>query len=93
MHDCATDHIEDWSDCTREFGDAERTIRLVFAPCAHAPQRTLVLGLGLGGSRYEEIQRNANIYLRPHVKLPGFIGAPEPSSLGGLALLRPARPS
>ena len=33
VHDCATDHIEDWPDCTRKFGDAERTIRLVFVSC------------------------------------------------------------
>ena len=44
VHNCATDHIADWTNRTREFGDAERTIRLVFAPCTHAPERTLVLG-------------------------------------------------
>ena len=67
LHDCTTDHIEAWPNRTREFGDVERTIRLVFAPCTHAPERTLVLGLELAGSRYEEIQSNANIRLPPPV--------------------------
>lgn len=64
VHDCTTDHIEDWPDRTREFGDAERTIRLVFVPCTHEPQWTLVLGLELVGSVYERIQKSANIHLR-----------------------------
>ena len=82
-HDCVTDHIENWPDSTREFGDTERMIRLVFAPCKHAPEKTLVLGLELVGSRYKEIQRKANIYLRLRVKLPRLIGDTEPSASGG----------
>ena len=66
-HDCNTDHIEGWDNNTREFGDAERTIRLMFVPCIHAPQQTLVLGLELVGSVYEEIQQKAKVYLPPHV--------------------------
>ena len=81
-HDCATDHIEDWPNSTREFGDTERTIRLVFVCCTHAPERTLVLGLELVGSRYEEIQQTADVYLRPRVKLPCLIGASEPPASG-----------
>ena len=68
-HNCATDHIQDWSDHTQEFGDAERTIRLVFAPCKHAPERTLVLGLELVGTIYEKIQQNANIFLQPRTRV------------------------
>ena len=83
-HDCATDHIEDWPNSTREFGDTERTIRLVFAPCKHALGRTLVFGLELVGSRYEEIQQKANIFIHPHVKSPALIGVPEGSASGGL---------
>ena len=82
VHDCATDHTEDWPNSTREFGDTERTIRLVFAPCKHAPESTLVLRLELSGSRYEEIQQKANIYLRPQVTPPGFIAPPKRSALG-----------
>ena len=63
VHDCATDHIRDWPNSTREFGDAERTIRLVFNPSTHAPEWTLVLSLGLSGRVYKEIQENANVYL------------------------------
>ena len=65
VHDCTTDHIANWPNGTREFVDTERTIRLVFTPCTHAPERTLVLGLELSGSRYEQIQKNANIRLPP----------------------------
>ena len=60
------DHIEDWPDHTREFGDTDRTIRLIFTPCLHAPRnRMLVLGLELVGSVYENIQKNAKIDLPP----------------------------
>ena len=71
MHNCATDHIANWPNGAREFGDAKHTIRLVFAPCTHAPERTLVLGLELVGSVYEKIQRDANVYLPlPHAGSP-----------------------
>lgn len=62
-HDCAADHIENWPNRMREFGDPERTVRLVFAPCVHAPERTLVLGIELSGIVYVDIQQNAKIYL------------------------------
>ena len=42
-HNRATDHMEDWPARSREFGDAERTNRLMFGVCA--PGRTFVLGL------------------------------------------------
>lgn len=59
-HDCAKDHIADWPGGARDFGDAERTIRLSFAPCKHAPPgRTRVLGLELSGTVYDGIQRAA----------------------------------
>ena len=68
-HDCATDHIEDWPDCRRAFGETERTIRLVFAPCPHASGRTLVLGLELEGSVYERMQWSTGTRLPLHPKL------------------------
>ena len=69
VHNCATDHIEDWLGGMRVFGDAERRIRLVFAPCRHAPHKpTLVLGLELFGSVYEMIQKNANVRLPPPIR-------------------------
>ena len=67
-HDCATDHIEDWPDCRRAFGESERTIRLVFVPCTHAPGRTLALGLELSGSVYERMLRRTGTRLPLHPK-------------------------
>ena len=67
-HDCAKDHIQDWPDLTRSFGDAERAIRLAFAPCTHAPERTLVLSLELSGDVYERIFASANIRLPPLIR-------------------------
>ena len=84
VHDCATDHITAWPNNTRNFGDAERTIRLKFSPCTQVSDQTLRLDLELVGSVYEEIQRKANIYLRPRVKVPRL---QESSALSEVALL------
>ena len=69
-HDCAADHIEDWPDHARDFGSEECTFRLVFAPCPHAPGKTLVLGLELIGPVCEKLQREANVYLPPPLRSP-----------------------
>ena len=69
VHDCATDHINDWIDRQRDFGDEERTIRLVFAPCPYSPAKTLVFGLELVGNVYEKMQGSANIRLPPPTRL------------------------
>ena len=77
-HDCATDHIEDWGpECTRDFGDAERTVRLSFAPCPHAPRlgQTLVLGMDLVGRAYEALQRDAGVVV---VARAPFVARPPP---------------
>ena len=66
VHDCATDHIDDWPDWTREFGDAERTVRLSFSRCVHRPQATRVVHLELSGTHFEDLKQ------RPR---GGFIGA------------------
>ena len=63
-HDCATDHVEQWNDMAREFGNEERTVRLVFKRCPHDPE-TLVLWLELTGNVYEEMQRDTHVSL-PH---------------------------
>ena len=98
VHNCTTDHIADWRGGAHDFGDAERTIRLVFVPCTHAPERTLVLGVELVGSRYEEIQKNANIrlpplarYLNRRLDVDPNAGLPGPT--GGLARPKPASTS
>ena len=62
-HNCATDHVEDWPQRSRGFGSPGRTIRLSFAPCPHAPDQTLVLGIELSGEVYEDMQRAAGVSL------------------------------
>ena len=94
VHDCTNDHIEAWPDRIRDFGDEERTIRLVFAPCTHAPERTLVLGLELVGSVYEKIQRDADLYLLPPSSLPlRNVDASEPDDVGTMDLTTISPPS
>ena len=88
-HDCATDHIADWPDRARAFGDAERTIKLMFTPCPHMPGRTLVLGLELSGEVYEKMQHEADVRLpqlpRAQLLLEGGAGSLDdgaPASFG-----------
>ena len=68
-HDCATDHIEDWPQRSREFGSPGRTIRLSFAPCPHSPDQTLVLGIELSGAVYEDMQHAAGVSLSSRLLL------------------------
>ncbi|KAI0800361.1 hypothetical protein C8Q74DRAFT_407819 [Fomes fomentarius] len=55
-HDCSQDHISDWPNMTREFGDAERTIRLSFTRCSLAPT-TLIIHTELDGHAYQRLSR------------------------------------
>ena len=61
-HDCATDHIADWPNRTRVFGDEleERWVTLWFVDCPHTPG-TVVFHIHLGGHVYDEMLREANI--------------------------------
>ncbi|KAH9936836.1 HET-domain-containing protein [Epithele typhae] len=65
-HVCAQDHVDAWPRAGRAFGNAERTVRLAFVRCAHDPGRTRVMRLELGGSVYDAMQREANLFLSDH---------------------------
>ncbi|KAH9935222.1 HET-domain-containing protein [Epithele typhae] len=59
-HDCATDHVDEWEGKWRSFGDEERTIRLSFTQDGHN-KRTRVLHMELDGTKYNELQKQANV--------------------------------
>ncbi|KAH9935209.1 HET-domain-containing protein [Epithele typhae] len=81
-HDCATDHVDDWKGEQRSFGDEERTVRISFTTDRHN-KKTRVLHVELHGTVYEELQREANVW----------IGREDPSrSLAAAAALESARP-
>ena len=94
-HDCATDHVETWGPArTRDFGDAERTIRVTFTPCRLEPRTTLVLHVELRGDAYEDLQRSANFFIPPYgADMSRSYAGPRPSdarnqsSAGGSVVL------
>ena len=61
-HDCATDHIADWPNRTRVFGDGppRRRITLWFTDCPHTPG-AVVFYLRPGGRVYDKMLRSANV--------------------------------
>ena len=63
------DFVARWPGRARDFGDAARTIHLSFAPCAHAPETTLVLHIELRGSVYEKMQSEAGLVIPPRAAL------------------------
>ena len=65
-HDCATDHIKEWSQWAGFYGKSpqERMITLWSTKCPHTPE-TLVLQVYLKGSVYEKMLRAANVTLPP----------------------------
>ena len=75
-HNCDNDHIDNWTNCEHEFGDAERKIRLKFTRCPYSdPARVFVLGLGLAGSIYDDIQDSTDVPLHAFLQRQ----APTPS--------------
>ena len=68
-HDCNQDHVDDWPNGSKAFGDDQRRISLSFAPCVHTPETTRVLYIGLSGSVYEERQQRLNVFLPPREAL------------------------
>ena len=63
-HSCEEDHVEAWDSEYREkdFGDANRTVRVSVAPCEYTPKTTLVLHMELRGRVYkawEKVLSNA----------------------------------
>ncbi|PIL33560.1 hypothetical protein GSI_04183 [Ganoderma sinense ZZ0214-1] len=51
-HKCQEHHIDAWPGWTRDFGDAERTIRLSFSRCKLSPEHTLVVHMEFAGRVY-----------------------------------------
>ncbi|PIL33523.1 hypothetical protein GSI_04146 [Ganoderma sinense ZZ0214-1] len=51
-HDCSEHHIAAWPDRKRDFGDADRTVRLSFANCNLTPKHTLTVHVELRGKVY-----------------------------------------
>ena len=60
-HDCTTDHVEDWPNWEKAFGDSDRTVRLSFRRCSLAPEVTLVMHLELEGRVYKELTMTRNV--------------------------------
>ncbi|KAH9935168.1 HET-domain-containing protein [Epithele typhae] len=61
-HDCATEHVDDWQEGRRSFGDAERTVLLSFKRDAYNAH-TRVLHIELHGTVYDDLQRLANVWV------------------------------
>ncbi|PIL32377.1 hypothetical protein GSI_05623 [Ganoderma sinense ZZ0214-1] len=48
-HDCLEHHIDSWLHFTKEFGDANQTVKLSFSRCRMNPKSTLVIHIELEG--------------------------------------------
>ncbi|KAI0359554.1 HET-domain-containing protein [Trametes cingulata] len=55
-HRCPADHISEWPDGTRTFGDDERSVQLSFRRCGMHPTGSHVMDIGLGGRLFTEIE-------------------------------------
>ncbi|KAI1791141.1 HET-domain-containing protein [Ganoderma leucocontextum] len=62
-HDCHEHHVEAWLSWTKDFGDAERTVRLSFSRCRLTPEHTLVVHLELEGRVYDARKKRMNVTL------------------------------
>ncbi|KAM5543070.1 hypothetical protein V8D89_003454 [Ganoderma adspersum] len=60
-HDCLVHHVKDWPGRTKDFGDAERTVRLSFLPFKLDPERTLVIHLELEGLVHDAMKDRKNV--------------------------------
>ena len=64
VHSCQEHHIEDWPGWTKDFGDAERCIRLSFSWCKLDPENyTLVVHIELEGRVYNAMKDRAKVVL------------------------------
>ncbi|KAI0779414.1 heterokaryon incompatibility protein-domain-containing protein [Fomes fomentarius] len=83
-HNCADDHIADWQNWAKEFGDADRTVRLSFTRSTIIPRMdTLVMHVELDGHRYREISETLNVPLSSLnlAREPELPSAPLPNSM------------
>ncbi|PIL33600.1 hypothetical protein GSI_04223 [Ganoderma sinense ZZ0214-1] len=60
-HDCCEHHIKAWPSWTKEFGDADRTVRLSFSSCKLTPGLTLVVHVELEGHVYDAMKVQKNV--------------------------------
>ncbi len=60
-HDCLEHHVDVWPGWTKDFGDAERTVRLSFSRCRLTPEHTLVVHVELQGTVYDAMKGGKNI--------------------------------
>ena len=60
-HNCLRDHVDAWPGWTKDFGDAERTIRLSFSRCKLVPEHTLVVHVELAGRVYGAMKDKENV--------------------------------
>ncbi|PIL33593.1 hypothetical protein GSI_04216 [Ganoderma sinense ZZ0214-1] len=70
-HDCREHHIHAWPGRAKDFGDAERTVRLSFSRCTLTPAHTLVVHIELEGRVYNALKERKNIML-PSWPSPGY---------------------
>ncbi|KAI1791126.1 HET-domain-containing protein [Ganoderma leucocontextum] len=67
-HDCLEHHVDAWQGWTKDFGDAERTVRLSFSRCRLTPEHTLAIHVELEGHVYDAMKG------KKHVALPSREG-------------------
>ena len=89
-HSCETDHVDDWPDGLRTFGDSRRRMDLTFVKCTHSPALSRVLGIKLSGSVYDALQREGGIVIaepaEPVVRLGTPLTAGTPKATQALLL-------
>lgn len=62
-HDCHKDHVAAWPNWAKDFGVAERTVRLSFSSCKSTPEHTLVVHVELEGRVYNAMKKRTNVEL------------------------------
>ena len=60
-HDCGEHHVAKWPGWTKDFGDAERTVRLSFSRCRLTPKYTFVVHVELEGHKYSAMKGEKNV--------------------------------
>ncbi|PIL33632.1 hypothetical protein GSI_04255 [Ganoderma sinense ZZ0214-1] len=85
-HDCGAHHVAAWPGWTKDFGDAERTVRLSFARCRLTPEHTLVVHVELEGSVYSAMKAGKNIEFPAREGSGLRLGAVEPDTPGSLVV-------
>ncbi len=84
-HDCSEDHVDSasWATRSKDFGDAERSVRLSLTPSTRMPDSKFLISLELFGSTFEELLQDAAISFPSLADLEGSTSPPA----------RPTRPT